>query len=235
VESVRSTRWPYAIAASVAGMTTLGALVWIALPTPQLSGPAASAPPVTTPSHTPATAAGNRYHAGVPDLCALVDLALVEQQGFQPRDRSPSASSTASSCIIVLRLADAPALDPRAPFEPSRELVAIHAEAKTFHHDPRDAERTWQTRQSSLARTHRHDDQHIQQVAGLGAHAFTNSQATPAPRDRGIWSHGLYLWHHNLYLQVKVTSIGDGQHFTHAHTRSTATTLTVDLLTALHR
>jgi hypothetical protein len=235
----RCRGWLLAIAAATAlGVTALAALGKLPSTVPSETRPAgqlrAASPDPTAPS-TPAPAPSNQYRAGVPDLCALMDLTLVQQQGFEQRDRNPFAGPADSSCTIVMRLADAPRLSAGTVLDPSRELVAIRAEATSFQHDTRQAEWTWRTRRDSLSRIHHYDDQQVRQVVGLGAQAFATGQATLAPRGRGIWSHGLHVWHDNLYLHVKVTSIGGGRRFTHAHTQAMAVALAVDLLTALHR
>ncbi|MGN9912685.1 hypothetical protein ACTMTJ_34635 [Phytohabitans sp. LJ34] len=160
-------------------------------------------------------------------------MAPLVQRRFVVREAVPLTFSASSSCRMVLRLADAPRLDPDGDVDTSRELIAIVVDATSFPDESTQAGWTWRTRRDFMIRDKGGGQVH--DVVGLGSQAFATSERRPTNRrGRATWSYGLHLWDGNLFLSVTVTGIGEGKRFTGTDAEATATRLALGLLAALH-
>jgi len=192
--SGRCPRWVMAAGAlaGAAGVAAAG-LSWTRLADwhPAAARRVTALMPTTTSS--PPSVVGQRYDAGVVDPCALVEVTPLADPGFVVREAVPLTFSASSSCRMVLRLADAPSLDPGGDVDTSRELIAIAVDATSFPDDPSQAEWTWRTRRDFMTR--QTGGQRVHDVVGLGSQAFSTSERHPANRrGRAAWSYGPHLW-----------------------------------------
>jgi len=132
----RSGRWPRPVMAAgalagAAGVAAAG-LAWTQLADGYPAVPRRVTALLPTTTSSPPSAGGQRYDAGVVDLCAVVDVTPLANRGFVVREAVPLTFSASSSCRMVLRLADAPSLTPDGDIDTSWELIAIVVDANSL-------------------------------------------------------------------------------------------------------